>query len=141
MQCTTLAGLSALEKPINPKGCAILKPGRYSGVYKLDMHRKSYLALCQRNGEVTVFRDDDRDREYDMVEGSEQTGMFGINIHRAHSKKELEKIGPHSAGCQVIQDPVEFDLFVCLCKKAKEIWGNSFTYTLIKESDYRNANA
>jgi len=140
-QATTLAGLSALKKPINPKGCAILKPGRYSGVYKLDMHGGKYEALCQRLGNVTVFRDDDKDREYDMIAGSEQTGMFGINIHRASANKELEDIGPYSAGCQVIQDPIEFDMLICLCKKAAEIWGNKFTYTLIEENDYISANA
>ena len=33
MDCTTLAGLYYLEKPCNPKGCAILKAGQYRSTY------------------------------------------------------------------------------------------------------------
>jgi hypothetical protein len=135
MQCTTLAGIHWLKKPLNKKGCAILKPGQYRGVWKLDYHQGKYKALCQRGGEVKVYRDDDKDIEYDMIESSVQEGMFGINIHRAHSKYELEDVGKYSAGCQVIQDPDEWDVFMAICEKAAKVWGNSFSYTLLKEGE------
>jgi hypothetical protein len=135
MQCTTLAGIHWLENPLNPKGCAILKPGQYRGVWKLDYHQGKYKALCQRGGNVKVYRDGDKDVEYDMLEESVQEGMFGINIHRAHSKLELEKVGKFSAGCQVIQDPDEWAVFMAVCERAAKVWGNSFSYTLIKEGD------
>ena len=80
MQCTTLPGLHWLENPMNPKGCAILKEGQYKATYSVDKHNSKYLALCQRLAKVTVYRDDDKDREYDMIASTEQTGMFGINI-------------------------------------------------------------
>jgi len=136
MQCTTLPGLYWLENPMNSKGCAILKEGQYRGVYKVDKHNGKYEALCQRLGDVTVYRDDDEDKEYDMLEGTEQTGMFGINLHRASAYKELEDVDKNSAGCQVIQDPNEFEIHMNVVSKAAEIWGNEFTYTLINESNY-----
>ena len=138
MQCTTLPGLKWLENPMNPKGCAILKEWQYKGVYKIDLHRGAYKALCQRLGDVTVYRDNDKDREYDMVQGSEQTGMYGINLHRAHEDYELEVVNGYSAGCQVVQDPDEYEVHMNVVAKAAEIWGNKFTYTLINEKDLYN---
>ena len=135
MQMTSLPGLHWLENPMNTKGCAILKEGQYKSVYKVDKHNSKYDALCQRLGDVTVYRDGDRDREYDLIKGTEMTGKFGINLHRAHPDYELETINKYSAGCQVIQDPDEFDVHMEVVKKAAEVWGNKFTYTLINEKD------
>ena len=135
MQCTTLPGLHWLENPMNPKGCAILKEGQYKSTYSIDKHNNKYLALCQRLAPVTVYRDDDKDREYDMIASTEQRGMFGINIHRASAYKELERVNKNSAGCQVIQDPNEYEIHMDIVKKAAEVWGNSFTYTLINQKN------
>ena len=135
MQMTSLPGLHWLKNPMNTKGCAILKEGQYKGVYKVDKHNSKYDALCQRLGDVTVYRDGDRDREYDLIKGTEMTGKFGINLHRAHPDYELETVNKYSAGCQVIQDPDEFDVHMEVVKKAAEVWGNNFTYTLINEKD------
>ena len=134
-QATTLAGLKYLKTPMNPKGCAILVPNQYKGVWKLDGHGKTkYTALCQRNGEVEVYRDADKDNEYDMIEGNTEKGYFGINIHRA-SQGERETVDGYSAGCQVIQNSDEFDVFIEICKKSEKYWGNSFSYTLLNQSD------
>jgi len=138
MQCTTLPGLYWLENPMNSKGCAILKEGQYKGVYEIDLHNGKYEAICQRLGPVTVYRDDDKDTEYDMLEGTEQTGMFGINLHRASAYKELDDVDKNSAGCQVIQDPNEYEVHMGIASMAAEIWGNEFTYTLINENDLYN---
>jgi len=135
MQMTSLPGLYWLANPSNPKGCAILKEGQYKGVYKVDKHNSKYDAICQRLGDVTVYRDADRDRDYDLVKGTEMTGMYGINLHRAHPDYELETVDKYSAGCQVIQDPNEYEIHMDIAKKAAEVWGNSFTYTLINEKD------
>jgi len=135
MQCTTLPGLYWLVNPTNTLGCAILKEGQYRSTYAVDKHSGKYDALCQRLAPVTVYRDNDRDREYDTVQGTENTGMFGINIHRAHQDYELETVDKYSAGCQVIQDPDEFAVFMAVVKQAEEVWGNKFTYTLINEND------
>tara|TARA_R110000751_G_scaffold293330_1_gene400869 strand:+ start:855 stop:1445 length:591 start_codon:yes stop_codon:yes gene_type:complete len=134
MQCTTLPGLKYLETPINPAGCAILVPGQYRSTYALDLHNSKYMALCQRLGNVSVYRDDNEDQKYDMNDMSIQTGEFGINIHRADKDYEVELVNGYSAGCQVIENPSEYDIFINICEKSEEYWGNSFTYTLLTES-------
>lgn len=135
MQCTTLPGVYWLANPSNPLGTAILKEDQYKSTYSVDKHNGKYDALCQRLAPVTVYRDNNRDREYDEISGTENTGMFGINIHRAHADYELETVDKYSAGCQVIQDPDEYEIHMEIVKKAAELWGNSFTYTLINEKD------
>jgi len=131
---TTLAGIPWMKTPLNEKGCAILKPGQYRGAWKIGMHRGSYKALVQAKP-VDVYRDNDKDVEYDMIEETVDTGMFGINWHRANSKHESQDVNKFSAGCQVTSNPHEYDVFIKLCDEAVEVWGNSFTGTLIKESD------
>jgi len=134
-EITTLPGLHWLEKPMNPKGCAILKPGQYRSSYILRLHRGKYLALCQ-NKDVVVYRDADKDTEWDMIDVTEETGMFGINIHRASAYTELNDVDRYSAGCQVFRNPEEFSFFINLCERSQTLWGENFTYTLINEEDY-----
>lgn len=138
MRCTTLAGLYYLEKPTNPQGCAILCDGQYRSTYKLDLHAGKYKALCQRNGEVEVWRDNDKDTEFDFNMDSKEWGYFGINIHRASSSKTLAEIDNYSAGCQVIQNPQNFDTFIQICEQSELFFSNSFTYTLLNQKDIEN---
>lgn len=132
---TTEPGLKFMKAPINCKGTAILAPGQYRGAYKIDKHRGKYDALCQRNKPVKVYRDNNRDMVYDYKPESTDTGMFGINIHRSTEFWTNTNVNGHSAGCQVFADPKEFVSFMTIVKKAAEIWGNHFTYTLVNEDD------
>ena len=133
---TTDPGLYWIDNPMNSRGgCAILVPGQYENVYKIDKHSGKYEALCQRLGRVKVYRDGNKDDVYDYDEGSIQDGYFGINIHRSSAYKASTYINKYSAGCQVFQDPDDFDEFMDLCRKASRAWGNKFTYTLIESSD------
>ena len=61
--------------------------------------------------------------------------MFGINIHRSNPRTESTIVNKWSAGCQVIAANDDFRLFMEICNKAKDTWGNSFTYTLINSDD------
>ena len=124
-----------MEHPSNSEGCAILVPGQYRGVYKIDKHGGRYEAICQRNGKVKVYRDDNKDDTYDYDADSIQSGYFGINIHRSSAYKTGNYINKYSAGCQVFADPDDFDDFMEICHKASHIWGNKFTYTLIESKD------
>tara|TARA_R110002074_G_scaffold277895_1_gene449415 strand:- start:1 stop:378 length:378 start_codon:yes stop_codon:yes gene_type:complete len=47
-QITTDAGKYWLQHPMNSKGCALLVPNQYRGVYKIDKHAGKYYALCQK---------------------------------------------------------------------------------------------
>ena len=133
--CTTDPGLYYLDHPANSDGCAILVPNQYRGVYQIDLHGGKYEALCQRNGQVQVYRDNNEDDIYDYNADTIQSGYFGINIHRSSAYSTSTYIDKYSAGCQVFANPDNFDDFMIICNKAKNIWGNSFTYTLIESKD------
>lgn len=132
---TTEPGLKLMKAPSNAKGTAILVPGQYRGVYKIDKHSGKYDALCQRNGTVKVYRDNNRNDVYDYDGKTIDCGMFGINIHRSNEFWTRNTIDGYSAGCQVFNDPKEFNSFMNLVKKSAGIYGNKFTYTLITEDD------
>ena len=117
----------------NKKGCAILKAGQYRGVYKIDKHRGKYAALCQRLGKVSVYRDDNYDKIMDMDESKVQSGFFGINIHRASAVNETVSVERYSAGCQVMNNPEEYAIFMSIVKKGADRWGNHFSYTLLED--------
>ncbi len=115
----------------NNKGVARLVPGQYRGVWKIDKHQGKYDALCQRNGNVTVWRDKNRDLLFE--EKVTDTGMFGINIHKAGTDSTW--VENWSEGCQVFKRVKDFDLFMSICKKAAKIHGNKFSYTLLESTD------
>mgnify|MGYP000301794931 CR=1 FL=1 len=121
---------------MNKDGVAILKPNQYRGSHKLRLHQGKYLALGQKK-DVTVYRDNDRDDKYDLDESKTDTGLFGINIHRAtgRSGKTSTQIDKWSAGCQVIANNDDWHKFLGVCKNSSDIWGNSFSYTLIESKD------
>ncbi len=133
-KATADPGLTYLNDPINDSGTAILKEGQYLSSYRLGKHRNRYEALVQAKP-VTVIRDFDRDSVLDYDSGKEQTGFFGINIHRATAKGESQYVNKWSAGCQVFARSWEFKEFIQTCNKSRSIWGNSFTYTLLSRSE------
>lgn len=125
---TTDPGTSSLQSPTNSKGTAILAPGQYLGVYKVDLHKGKYEALCQRNGTVKVYRDNNRDATHNLDPETLDTGWFGINIHKAG--EDSTYVDGWSAGCTVFKRARDFSDFMAVVNKAKRIYGNSFTYTL-----------
>lgn len=80
--CTTDPGLFYLKTPMHNKGTAIIKEGQYLNSHHLGLHKGKYTALTQVSP-VTVIRDFNRDNKLDFSSGREETGLFGINIHRA----------------------------------------------------------
>ena len=132
---TTDPGLSSIKAPSNVKGTAILAPGQYRGAYKIDKHRGKYDALCQRLKKVKVYRDNNKDNLYDFDIANIEEGMFGINIHRSNDFWTRATVDGYSAGCQVFNDPKEFNAFMCYAKKSAKLYGNKFTYTLVTEEE------
>jgi|TARA_Y100000310_G_scaffold236277_1_gene239448 hypothetical protein len=133
-EATTDPGAYWMEHPMNKDGCAILVPGQYRGSHKIRLHQGKYQALGQKKP-VKVYRDDDRDNEYDTDEDSITEGIYGINIHRSNPYDESYYVNKWSAGCQVFKRIEDYKLFMNICHKAKDIWGNSFTYTLLESKD------
>ena len=117
---------------MNPQGTAILKEGQYINTYGLGLHRGKYMALVQKRP-VTVLRDYDRNAVLDFLNGTPDTGLFGINIHRASESGTTKVVEHYSAGCQVFANATDYLLFMTLCERHKQLYGNQFTYTLIDE--------
>lgn len=135
---TTDPGTYWLNKPMEPKGTAILKQGQYINSHQIGLHRGKYEALVQRNP-VVVMRDYDRNAILDFNNGKDDKGLFGINIHRANATGTTTIIDKYSAGCQVFENAEEFGQFLEMARKHKDLYGNNFTYTLIDERAYTRA--
>ena len=88
---------------------------------------------------VKVYRDKNKDGNYDLIEENVHEGLYGINIHRAtkYAGKKSTQIDRWSAGCQVIAANDDWTAFMKIMRKARNIWGNSFTYTLIESKDIK----
>ena len=125
---TTNPGIHWLKNLLNPKGAALLKPNQYLDTWKLDKHQGKYLALCQRKP-VTVYRDADKDNFAEET-ATVETGLFGINIHRANPNVISQLVGAWSAGCQVLNNPKDFNFLI---KRCQESGLKDFSYTLLKE--------
>ena len=133
--CTTDPGTKAVKEYHNPNGVGRLVPNQYRGVWKIDLHRGKYEALCQRLGNVKVYRDKNKDMTFNETEVQE--GMFGINIHRSNPTTESQYVENWSEGCQVFKRVKDFNEFMAICKKASAVHGNKFSYTLLESSDIK----
>ena len=134
--CTTDPGTHWVENILNDRGVAILKPGQYRGSHKLRLHQGKYLALGQKK-HMKIYRDANLDGQYDLIEESVKDELIGINIHRATSRagNKSSRVDKWSAGCQVIADNDDWHEFLDICQTAREIHGNSFSYTLLNSND------
>ena len=134
-KCTTDPGSYWAENLMNKAGVAILKEGQYRGSHMIGLHQGKYEALRQK-GALKVYRDNNLDDEYDLIEEDVQSGIFGINIHKAGSwKSGSVQVDKWSAGCQVFSKQDDFYDFMSVMNKSRDRWGNSFTYTLINSND------
>lgn len=101
---------------VNPKigkPYAVLKPGNWK--YRLGMHKSSYMALVQAD-EVTVLRG----------ETKEETGWFGINIHKGSLNSTS------SEGCQTIY-PLQWPAFIAAVQaEMKQSGAKTIHYVLME---------
>lgn len=106
------------------KGMAVLKPGVWLS-YCYSKHKWVYPAICQRKAPVTVLRD--------KKGGSyEDTGMFGINIHKGGIWSTW------SAGCQTIPSSQWDEFMASAVEQAKQFYGDDWEshiipYVLLEE--------
>jgi hypothetical protein len=125
---TTNPGTHWLKNLMNPKGSAILKPGQWIDSWKIGLHKGKYEALVQIKA-ITVYRDKNKNAIAEETAITD-TGLFGINIHRAIPKGITKFIDEWSAGCQVLNNFDEFEEFMEKCRNSGQ---KTFTYTLLKE--------
>jgi hypothetical protein len=134
---TTDPGLYWLNNPMRVEGTAIVAPGQYPNSHAIGTHHgtsSQYTALVQR-GPITVIRDFDEDDRLDFDSGRVQTGLYGINIHRASATGTSSVVDQWSAGCQVFASSSDFAQFMQLAQQHAQLYGNTFTYTLLEEGD------
>lgn len=117
------------KKEWNVAGVAHMMEGWYPNTYKIGIHMKEE-ALVQYGNAVTVWRDVDKDFDFDPEIDTVQTGYFGINIH--YTKGDPKYIGKWSAGCQVIHYREDWETFLSMVKLSGETW---FNYLLINKND------
>jgi hypothetical protein len=129
---TTDPGTKGVKEFHNVAGVARLVEGQYRGSHAIGLHQGKYEALKQAKA-VKVYRDANKDMTYD--ESKIQEGVFGINIHKAGVDSTY--VENWSEGCQVFKKAADFDEFMAIIRKSKDIHGNSFTYTLIESSDIK----
>ena len=129
---TTDPGKKGVMQFGNKAGVARLVEGQYRGSHTIRLHQGKYEALGQSKN-VKVYRDANKDMKFDETKIDE--GVCGINIHKAGADSTY--VENWSEGCQVFKKSAEFEEFMTICRKAKAIHGNSFTYTLIESADIR----
>ncbi len=107
-------------------GTAILVEGQYINFWKKGTHGTSgkypYTSLIQKDEtDLNVYRDEKLDGMLNMEskflwnkEKYPLEGGVDIDIHRANKNSLASRIGPHSAGCQVIRRNEEFNKFMQL---------------------------
>jgi hypothetical protein len=127
---TSDPGLYYLHNPMNVNGTIIMVPGQYRGVYQKGLH-KGDPALRQVKP-MKYFRDNNKDNHYNMS-GKIYESIAYTNLHRAGENSTV--VGKWSAGCQVVATDEDMELLMYLVEQAVRYWGNSFTYTLITETN------
>jgi hypothetical protein len=126
---TTDPGYYWLLHPMRVEGTSIIFPGQYLQSHKLGQHKGK--PALQQIGTIKVFRDSNEDMILDAKRDSIQSGIFGINIHRAGRKST--SVDKWSAGCIVFAEEDDFEDFLRLCKKQQDSGlGDKFTLTLIE---------
>lgn len=129
---TTEPGTKGVKEFHNADGVARLVEGQYRRSHTIRLHQGKYEALGQAKN-VKVYRDANRDMVFDETKITE--GLYGINIHKAG--KDSTYVENWSEGCQVFKKSADFETFMSICRKARDIHGNSFTYTLIESNDIK----
>lgn len=134
---TTDPGSTGRLNPTNSQGVAILVPGYYRGVYEVGLHKQKYEALRQKKP-MRYWRDNNRDMILDMT-GKQYEEIAYTNIHRATDIKGKRStiVGGWSLGCNVIAANDDFAEFMSIIYKARDRWGNSFSYALFTEDQIK----
>lgn len=114
-----------------------MMPNQMIDAYSVGLHQgKADHACLKSSGKIYGLREDDKDgivlNDKDAVASWQEGSGIGANIHGANKLAKSTIVGSWSAGCIVINDWKQKELFIKLCKDSGQ---KSFTFTLINESD------
>lgn len=130
---TTEPGKYWLNNPGRVDGTAIMVPGQYKGAYKIGLHKGIYECLHQEEN-ICFWRDNDKDN-LPEVQSKVFWDKIGANIHRANENGTSTYIEKWSAACQVLASSKDYEVFMSVIHKASQLYGDTFTYTLLESKD------
>jgi hypothetical protein len=128
---TTNPGVHWLKTFLNPKGTAVLAEGQHLNAWVVGKHKGQYEALVQY-APLPVYRDNNKNDKSEQI-GKAVYGHYGINQHRANANAISKVIDKWSAGCQVRNNPKEYEEFMKLCKNSGVKY---FSCILFNEKDF-----
>lgn len=128
---TTNPGVHWLKNFLNPKGTAVLAEGQHLNAWVIGKHKGQYEALVQY-APLPVYRDNNKNDKSEQI-GKPIYGQYGINQHRANASAISRIIDKWSAGCQVRNNPKEYEEFMKLCKNSGVKY---FSCILFNEKDF-----
>jgi len=145
-EATTDPSVTELVKPTfteaQRNGTAIIAEGQYRGVYQIGHHGVGswrHRALVQVRP-IKIYRDSNRDQTLDLEPERTTEGLYGVNLHMAHPRAVIQRIQGYSAGCQVIQDPADYQRLMYILGMQQVTFaqmqlrgGDRFSYTLMLE--------
>lgn len=147
-KATTVPGFRPGSSTL-PNKVAVLQLGQYVEQYQIGYHQNRTGKIggavdsngnlypehkCLKLATTIVLRNTDSGN-YNFSSPT-QTGSFGINIHHA-GDPQSEKTFNWSEGCQVFKQKAAHDEFMKLCEnQVKQTGKTTFTYTLVKKSEY-----
>lgn len=128
---TTNPGVHWLLNILNPKGAAVLAEGQHLNAWVVGKHKGQYKALVQY-APLPVYRDGNKNNKSEQI-GKPIYGHYGINQHRANANAISRIIDKWSAGCQVRNNPQEFNDFMTICENSGVKY---FSCILFNEKDF-----
>lgn len=142
-EVTSDPGLYALQNPLpGTIGTGCIAEGFYRNSWVVGKHKNQYTALVQRSAAtsssmpLTLYRDSNKD-EYIDFNSPKQTGYgFGVNIHKAGVDSSIVK--NWSYACIVFKRESDFNRFMKIIQKAKDLYGNSFSAAVLNTFDLEN---
>lgn len=135
-----------MAESTNPNGIQILVPSQYTDVYKISTYGGAPAMVTKPNSVQLIWLDKEFDRpEFLPSDVSNPiktneigTSDFKINIHLGYPGGK--KVGNWSEdGSQVFATADELKEFFSACEKHKELYDNSFSYTLVTKDDWDSA--
>lgn len=122
---TTDPGKKYTFQPFKPEGAGNITNGFHSHLWEKGLHRGK--PALRQAGAVKVWRDKDRDHEFDPDSDPVQIAgpECGFNFHRAN--RNHGSVGGWSAGCQVPHDDLLFAQYIKLINEHDQTY---FDYLL-----------
>jgi len=124
------------DKLMNEEGTFIMAPGFYPNIWAIGMHAGKYEALIQARAGFKGWRDKNKDGKIDMT-GPLYTDAAGVDHHTTNFLTDAEKVGPYSAGCQVVQHHNDFLNLMPLYHIHYQKYGGLFSYALFAEDQIK----